>query len=116
MPKKNSSIEVKVQKKLKDKNIKFKKHIHLIGRPDIFIEPNICIFCDGDYWHGNPLLYKPNDIINAGKRKIKVKNKWKYDKNITTILLKKGYKVLRFWETDINTNIDNVVNRIMVFK
>jgi very-short-patch-repair endonuclease len=62
-------------------------------------EYNILIEVDGDFWHCNPntkfalpeCKSQEINIIND-----KLKNEWAYNN---------GYKLLRFWETDINNNI-----------
>jgi len=113
MPQKDTIPELKTQSILVRHNISFEKHKKILGRPDMFIEPNICIFVDGDYWHGNPNKYKPTDIIGAGKRKMPVFNKWKYDKKITNELKKLNYKVLRFWEHNINNKFSTVECKII---
>ena len=110
-PRKDSKLEIVVQTELKKRNIKFKKHVPLIGQPDIFIEPNICIFCDGDYWHANPDKYKFNDIISRQHNKT-AENIWKKDSDIVRKLTEMNYFVLRFWETDIYKNINLIGNRI----
>jgi len=90
LPTKDTSIEIKLQKELEKRNIKFEKHKSMLGQPDIFIEPNICIFADGDYWHT-----RPESVIR--------------DKYVNLELKKQGYKILRFWEHNINNNIANCV-------
>lgn len=37
------------------------------------------------------------------------------DNNRTSFLNQKGYNVLRFWNNDINKNIDGVIDKIMEF-
>jgi G:T-mismatch repair DNA endonuclease (very short patch repair protein) len=108
-PIKDTTIEKILQKELKKRKIKFKKHIKLIGQPDLFIEPNLCIFADGDYYHGNPSLYKSTDHIIG---KTFVKDVWKRDKFVTKKLKKQGYKVLRFWGSTIKNNLDFVITQI----
>ena len=110
-PYKDTNIEVVIQKTLKKQKITFKKHVALPGQPDIFIAPNICIFCDGDYWHANPNKYT-KDIIISRNRNLSVEDIWKKDKKITNELKKNGYLVLRFWEYDILNNITNVLKII----
>lgn len=63
---------------------------------------NILIEVDGDFWHTNPLKY-PNGPIN----KCQIKNA-KRDKEKTQWAVDNGYKLLRFWENDINNNIKQV--------
>ena len=96
-PFKDTKIEVTLQNILMGNNIKFEKHKNLIGQPDIFIEPNICVFADGDYWHRNPLKFE-SDYCAGGWVTQKV---WDKDKKITEKLQNQGYIVLRFWESQI---------------
>ena len=51
MPFKDTKPELLIQSKLINEGIVFEKHKRLLGQPDIFIEPNICLFVDGCYWH-----------------------------------------------------------------
>lgn len=92
----NTSIEIKMQKALEKQGINFQtQKYELIGTPDIFIEPNICIFCDGDYWHNLP------------KAKIR-------DRYVNEELKKQNYKILRFWEHKINKNVESCVDKISI--
>jgi len=109
IPTKDTKIEKIVQQELKNRKIKFKKHVNLIGQPDIFIEPNICIFVDGDYWHANPSIYSGNHKF-VGNRI--AKEIWSKDHKLKKELIKNNFKVLRFWETDIYKNISSIGDRI----
>lgn len=84
IPTKFTSIEIKIKKLLDILRIPYKTHKAVMGisQPDFFIEPNICIYCDGDYWHNLP------NVIER-------------DKKINDILKFAGYKVLRLWENKI---------------
>ena len=94
IPLKDTSIELALQEELKKRNVQFQIHYPIKGQPDIFIEPNICVFADGDYWHNYP----------KGRPR---------DKNVTSYLKEKGYVVLRFWETDINNDVSSCVDKII---
>ncbi len=109
LPRKDTKIEVAMQNILTQNGIIFTKHKPLLGQPDIFIEPNICIFCDGDYWHANPLFYKENDIMMNNKMARQV---WDKDRKITETLESQGKIVLRFWESEINGSIDSCIEKI----
>jgi G:T-mismatch repair DNA endonuclease (very short patch repair protein) len=64
-------------------------------------EYNILIEVDGDFWHCNPTKFPQAEYITQ-KRNIlrdQEKNQWAKDN---------GYKLLRFWEDDINNNIKQV--------
>ena len=98
------------QKKLKEEGIKFEAHKSIICcQPDLFIKPNICIFCDGDWWHSNPKKCDLNNLHNIQKR-----NK-RYDMRNERILKKKGFLVLRFWESDIKEDINSCFEELNKF-
>lgn len=44
---------------LDELNVKFSKHepVKTICQADAFVEPNVILFADGDYWHCNPKFY-----------------------------------------------------------
>ena len=98
---------------LQKKGIKFEKHIPILGQPDIFIEPNTCIFADGDYWHGNPTVFSPNDEITSSGGRKKVWEIWEKDEKINQKLIQKGYNVLRLWEDDIKNNPEKCLRKII---
>ena len=64
----------------------------------------LAIECDGDYWHANPEIYNyPNKTqINSINQYLE-KNKF---------LTSKGFKILRFYETDIKQNLQLCTNLI----
>ena len=90
----NTKIEVALQKALTKEKIKYETQKHILpGTPDIFIEPNICIFADGDYWH---------NLLGAQEK----------DERINKQLKENGYIVLRFWEHEILTDIHKCIIKI----
>ena len=101
MPKVDTNIEKTLQDLLKRKQVSFEKHKPILGQPDIFIEPNICIFADGDYWHGWFYL-QGEDYSKQNKfNNTYFENKIRRDVMVTEQLRKEGYTVLRFWEHEI---------------
>jgi G:T-mismatch repair DNA endonuclease (very short patch repair protein) len=105
-----SKIHIKVEKLLTDIGISFisennnnlfKKNGYS-PRPDILIEDlNLVIEIYGNYWHGNPLYYKENDIISRWKGKLTVKEIWKIDEFRINQIKSFNWKVLILWESDI---------------
>lgn len=93
-PLKDTSIEVTVQQELASRNIQFQKHYPVIGQPDIaFLDKKIAIFCDGDYWHNRLEQVKRDTRVNEQLRNA-------------------GWLVLRYWEHEINANVEGVVDKI----
>jgi G:T-mismatch repair DNA endonuclease (very short patch repair protein) len=111
LPIKDTQIEKMLQEKLIEKGIKFETHKSLLGQPDIFIAPNICIFCDGDYWDANPKFYKDADFIKS-KKKVSLEV-WHKDAEVSRSLESLEYRVLRFWETDIISDTDACIMSIL---
>ena len=110
-------------KMLKKVKITFEKQKSFRNPPcivDLYIEPKICVFLDGDYWHCNPNDYvykkklnpgfKPNDQISGKKY---AKDVWVKDKKITRGLRKKGYSVLRFWQSELETEKEKCLQKII---
>ena len=108
-PAKDTKPEIIMQKALKLNNIEFEKHIPIIGQPDIFIQPNNCIFVDGDYWHANPKKYNSYSIITKGRTALEI---WNKDDRITNELRSQGMKVYRFWESDIVKDVQLCVESV----
>ena len=99
-PKKDSSIEIKIQKFLKQLNIEFFTHQYMNiehgYQCDILVPSmNLVIECDGDYFHGNTSIFNES---NLNERQINQKIR---DNLRTKELIEKGYKVFRIWENKI---------------
>lgn len=88
LPKKDTSIEVKIQNFLKQLQIPFFTHQYMKEiehgyQCDVFIPSmNLVIECDGDYWHKYPVGCEIDHIR-------------------TSELISEGFKVLRLWECEI---------------
>jgi len=116
-PKKDSIPEKIMQVALTLHGIKFQKHRQdLVGYPDAFIEPNICIFVDGDHFHANPKQYSPDKIIWKAwrnRREEKANDRWEKDNRINQELEKNGYRVIRFWGSDVKKDANACVRKIL---
>jgi very-short-patch-repair endonuclease len=75
---------------------------------DFYIpEHNIIIEVDGDFWHCNPDS-KHSEAKYESQKKNLVRDKEKEQWTINN-----GYKLLRFWENDINNNIKQVKQTLL---
>jgi DNA mismatch endonuclease Vsr len=110
IPRKDTKPERMMQIALLLEGVKFRKHEPILGQPDIFIEPNICVFVDGDYTHGNKIKFSENSILMNKKT---AKEVWEKDKRVSSRLNGQGYHVIRVWENDIMHNVNNVANNII---
>jgi very-short-patch-repair endonuclease len=91
-----TTIEILMRNELERRNIPFRANVQINQRcnADIFIEPNIVVECDGDYWHNLE----------------RVKEK---DKRRDKILKDSGFVVYRFWGHEIEEDISNCVEQFL---
>ena len=73
----------------------------LVGRPDfVFPKLRLAVFVDGCFWHGCPRHgNKPASNALFWQRKI-TRNRQR-DRQVTSALMAKGWRVLRVWEHEL---------------
>ena len=117
---KDTKPEKILAKALWEKGLRYRKHYKIDGKPDlVFIKKRLAIFVDGDFWHGNN--WKIRGLKNLKHElegyseywREKIVNNIKRDKNVNAKLKKEGWRVLRFWESDIINDKDSCVNHII---
>lgn len=107
--KSNTSIEIKIKDLLIELGIPFEQQ-KIFNRWcfDFFLPTHgTFIECDGDYWHGNPNKYTIEKLDKIQEGVIE------RDKRKEAYLHKRHYRLLRFWQEDIDNNIDMIKNRIL---
>jgi len=110
MPFLNTKIEIKIGKELTKRQISYISQYPLDKKfvcDFVLIPFNIVIECDGDYWHANPKIYPPADLNKTQLEKVK------RDKFKDLYLSKKGWKIFRFFESDINKSPEKCVDKII---
>lgn len=114
-----SSLNLWLYRVLNDLKIEYKPEFPLqrhkgIYYYDCLLWSHKLIEVNGDYWHGNPNIYKPNDIILKGSKtgEMMVKDKWAADNRKIKFAENLGFLVLTIWELDIKSNENQVIQRI----
>ena len=114
---KDTTPEIIFRKKLWGKNVRYRKHIKVFGKPDIAIKKyKIAIFIDGDFWHGNNwrlrgLLSLDDELKTYSDFwKLKIQKNIKRDEEVNMYLRSQGWSVLRFWQSEIESNLDGCVD------
>ncbi len=99
--------------------LRYRKQYKIIGRPDfVFVRAKIAVFCDGDFWHGNNWRLRGYDSHEQELSKYskfwvdKLERNKKRDKFITSELELIGWKVMRFWESDIKRSPEIYANKV----
>jgi len=98
--------------------LRYRKNVKTLpGKPDIvFKGKKVAIFCDGDFWHGRDWEKKKEKLKkgeNASYWIAKIERNIERDQMQTRELEKAGWKVLRFWESEIKNNLEDVVDVIL---
>lgn len=110
---KDTSIEIALRKALWNQGIRYRKNYKALpGKPDIAITKyKIAVFCDSDYWHGYDWENRSQRIKSNRDYWIpKIERNMKRDREVTELLEKQGWVVLRFWEFQIKKELPNCVD------
>lgn len=112
---KNTKPELLLRKALFKLGIRFRVHAKdIIGKPDIYIKKyKLAIFVDSDFWHGR--LYLQGIRIPKTNKEYwipKLERNIERDKVVNSELLNEGWHVLRFWESDIKKDTDEIAVEI----
>ena len=110
---KGTSIEKKFRNALCENSIKgYHINPRIKGNPDFtFTKYKIAVFCDGDFWHGKSYA-KLKKRLKKKFWKTKIETNIKRDKKHNQILRKEGWVILRFWESEINKNVEKCINKL----
>jgi DNA (cytosine-5)-methyltransferase 1 len=114
---KDTKIEILLRKKLWSLGFRYRvSPSNIVGKPDIaFISKKIAVFCDSSFWHGKDLETQIKRIkTNKEYWDKKLNKNVKRDQIVNDELTKKGWTVLRFWDTEIKDNIENVIEKILL--
>ncbi len=86
-------------------------HCKKAGMIDAYLpEKNALIEVDGDYWHCHPDKYS-SDYFHK-KIKMTAQEIWERDKKKTELCISLGYKIIRFWESDIYKDINVCISKL----
>lgn len=79
---------------------------------------NVIFELNGTYWHASPKVYKQEDIIHYPNNiQIQAKNIWEKDEFKKDLAELYGYKVIYFWEDEINdiNKWNNIINLFKIY-
>jgi DNA mismatch endonuclease (patch repair protein) len=79
------------------------------------VSQRVAIFCDGDFWHGRSwrrLSAKLRSGANPSYWLQKIKTNRQRDRRTDKSLKREGWTVLRFWETDIQRDPEQIASKI----
>jgi DNA mismatch endonuclease, patch repair protein len=109
---KNTIPEVFVFNDLKNRNIKFKKHYDIRGKPDIaFPQQKIAVFINGEFWHGRNFTKEKDKYPKFWVDKIS--NNIARDRKNYRLLKKDGWLIIKMWDKDIKKHPEKEIEKII---
>jgi len=99
-----TSIELKMERELRKRNIYYTKQFPLLNRTvvDFYLPKHkIVIYCDGIFWHKSEWAEKEGVVEK--------------DKKQTKFLSANGFKVFRFSEIEINSSVGKCINKVFKY-
>jgi DNA mismatch endonuclease, patch repair protein len=112
----NTSTELLLRKSLYGLGMRYRLNVSkLPGKPDIvFNKYKVVIFVDGEFWHGYKWKKKRQRIKTNREYWVKkIEGNMRRDKKNNKLLHGMGYVVLRFWDSEIKTDLDCCLQKIM---
>lgn len=110
----DTTVEMRLRRALWRSGLRYRVHVRVVGvRPDIvFRRRKVAVFVDGCFWHGCPRHYSP-PVGNSEFWRLKLEKNRARDRRNVLDLEAAGWKVLRFWECEVNGDLDRVVATIV---
>ncbi len=113
---KDSKIEIVFRRALWKAGFRYRKNDkNYFGKPDIVLKKyKTVVFIDSCFWHG---CAKHCRIPSTNKKYwvAKIERNKERDKEVNKWYKKNDWKTIRFWEHQINKDIDKCVKRIQSF-
>lgn len=118
---KNTTPETLLRKALWNRNCRYRINCKdVLGKPDICIKKyRICVFVDGDYWHGHNWALRGQSSLEEELKayspywQAKIRRNVERDLEYTIRLRDEGWTVLRFWESDIRSDVDGCADKVL---
>ena len=112
-----TKLEKAMESLLRREKIRYHRQPKLTGKPDFQIRgTDILVFCDSSFWHGRRQKEISGRAFKKNKEfwQTKLLNNKERDKRINRTLRKEGWKVLRFWDTDVLKSPGKVIRKLLV--
>ena len=116
--KQGTRCEVRLRQSLRKLGLRFAANVaSLPGCPDVvFRREKVVVFADGDFWHGRHLADRVARL-SRGHNSVywirKIQSNVARDRRIGRQLSALGWRVVRVWESDINSQIERAIARIL---
>jgi DNA mismatch endonuclease, patch repair protein len=118
---KDSKAEMALRKQLHARGFRYRLHAKdVIGHPDLVSrKARLAVFVDGDFWHGNSWRLRglPSLAAQFPNRTewwvAKITRTMERDRAVTAELERRGWTVLRFWESQVFADPAGCAERVL---
>lgn len=116
--KRDTQCEILLRKALWNAGLRYRLNTkELPGRPDVvFKKARVAVFVDGDFWHGRDLNKRLRRLANGHNPAYwtqKLLANVARDRRVNKKLQRDGWRVIRFWESDVKTDALSITARIV---
>lgn len=120
IPSKNTKPEMLLRKELHSRGFRYRVNYKALpGKPDVaFTKARLAVFVDGDFWHGHNWVIRGYGSLKEELErysqywKDKILRNIERDQEVNEALSNMNWTVLRFWESDIKSDLDKCVQEI----
>ena len=70
---------------------------------------------NGDFWHANPKIYSPTDVVPHPNKSVTAQQIWAKDDKKIQFARDQGYEVLVVWESDFKKNKEEIIKQCIQF-
>lgn len=109
----NTEPELRLRRALWAAGLRYRLRYKLQGKPDlVFVSHRLAVFVDGCFWHGCP-EHATQPKANGGFWREKLAENVQRDRRVNAALEVASWRVLRFWEHEVERDVDQAVQRII---
>ena len=112
-----TKIEIRLGRALWSVGIRYRKNYKkVLGKPDfVSVKYKTAIFCDSAFWHGYKQMKTKIHNFKSNNKfwEEKIRRNIKRDKEVTRKLRKDNWKVIRFWDFQINKDADACARKVL---
>lgn len=108
----NTGPERRLRSALWRRGLRYRLGARLPGKPDlVFPRARLAVFVDGCFWHRCP-LHATYPKTNRAFWEEKLRSNVERDRRVDERLAAMGWRVLRFWEHEVEADVEDVAKRI----
>ena len=107
-----TSLEIAVQNRIDRYQMRYETNVRVLpGAPDlVFRRAKVAVFLDGDFWHGYRFSTWSHTLTPHWRAKIAANRA--RDLRNRRRLRRAGWRVLRFWQHELKSDLDRCAQKI----